>query len=144
MAEVTFTIDFPIVPKGRPRKGRYGNFYTPKETADCEKQIQIIARGACRRGRNSTFQGPVALLLDLAAHRGDLDNRIKTVSDALNKILYKDDRQIKRIVAAEVEGTRSTITVKELIDAGNKRHDIGCSPDSNPRAIGRRTTRRTR
>ncbi len=61
------------------------------------------------------LEGNVCLSISLAASRGDLDNRIKTISDALNGEAYIDDRQIKELHVKEVPGKISTITVEEIV-----------------------------
>ena len=112
--KITFTVDFPITPKGRPRKGKYG-FYTPSRTASCERAIRTIASLSLRsQRRGKVFEGSVRVCLLLARCRGDLDNRAKLALDALNGIAYKDDSQVKELHAIEVEGEISTITVEEL------------------------------
>src|SRR5690625_2850893 len=36
-------------------------------------------------------------------NQGDVDNYFKSIADSLNKIVYKDDRQIKMIKASKIE-----------------------------------------
>ena len=96
----------------RPRLGRRGRVFTPERTLNAEK---AIAKAWKRKfGRRKPLDGPVQLEVHFDKHgqtirvsphqhrnvlRGDLDNYVKLVSDALNGIAYLDDKQISRVVA---------------------------------------------
>ena len=67
--------------------------------------------------------GPVALTLRFYSGKGrkgrppDLDNLIKLVQDSLTGILWKDDAQVKRLVAERFHGQgtpRTEIEWEEL------------------------------
>lgn len=84
-------------PKGRPRFGRGGHVYTPKETLEYEKKIREAAHGIVDEkleGQNLTFI--VKVYFKNRVH-GDCDNYVKIAQDALNKFAFKDDKQIKHI-----------------------------------------------
>lgn len=109
-----FEIYFEVepVPKGRPRFTRTGHAYTPKKTADYEKQIREMYFGPC-------FEGPiyVKLIFNMPIPKSfskkkreeagcqriqytkkpDLDNLAKAVLDALNGVAFTDDSQIVRL-----------------------------------------------
>lgn len=126
MIMVTFRVDGTPVPKGRPKFARRGQFvstYTPKTTLDYE---DLIADGAKRAMGASEplktalevffyFSLPIpksyskkrteACLSGLERPmKKDLDNLIKSVSDAMNKIVFKDDAQIVALHATKVYG----------------------------------------
>lgn len=100
MTSFECTLAVEPVPKGRPRFGQ-GRVYTPEGTAVFENTVRWLLRAEVRK------QGMLlpALTGRLGIHavfwvreeRSDGDNYIKAVMDAGNKILYKDDRQIKDI-----------------------------------------------
>jgi Holliday junction resolvase RusA-like endonuclease len=105
--------------------------YTPKETVDHEKVIAQIARYTM--GARQPFSG--ALQLEVMAvypvpaswsnkarvdameglthcmAKPDLDNVVKLVLDALNKIAYKDDVQIVRVNARKKYGRNPRVEV---------------------------------
>jgi len=107
--------------KGRPRASSRGGFvrmYTPATTIAYEAQIARQAEMA--RGSWPVLQTPMALrvvafhgipvswskrkkLDALAGHivpgKPDLDNVAKAVLDALNGVIYADDKQVIRLVA---------------------------------------------
>lgn len=91
------TIPGPPVGKGRPRMTRRGHAFTPEKTRSGEDIVKRLARGA-------GFQ-PLAGRLAVRVHfycdtvRGDVDNFVKLVTDALNGIAYEDDSQIDVITA---------------------------------------------
>lgn len=96
--------------KGRPRMTKTGHTYTPKETKDAETALRHEFIEQC----GETFMpidGPIQVHFDLSNNyvdidiyriedytsrklRGDIDNYIKLVGDALNGFAYVDDRQI--------------------------------------------------
>lgn len=71
--------DYPVEPKARPRLGRNGNVYSPCKGE--ESLAWIIRAGA---GTWSTTV-PVKVTFEVAYSRGDLDNYVKTILDALQK-----------------------------------------------------------
>lgn len=110
-----FVIDGPVIPKGRPRFTRGGRTYTPKRTHDYEKKVkeaylkehpsgmafeneavEIIlnvymavpkAYSKKKRDHMICFEYPTL-------HKGDADNFLKSIADALNGVAYTDDCQI--------------------------------------------------
>jgi len=113
---LTFTIPGEPVPKGRPRFARRGNFtvaYTPEKTASYENLVKIKAAEAMT-GR-SMIEGAVSVTVNfhtvppaswskkkrLAALAGDvlptskpdIDNCLKGIFDAMNSIVWLDDKQ---------------------------------------------------
>jgi crossover junction endodeoxyribonuclease RusA len=93
--------------KQRPRLGRRGRVYTPEKTLLHEAAIAQAWKK--KFGRRKPLEGPVAVSIDFDKHgmwievsptdhksvlRGDIDNYMKAVLDALNGIAYLDDKQI--------------------------------------------------
>ena len=116
---VSFTVDGRPVPKGRPRVTRHGT-YTPKSTQIFESAIRAawlecgekpfedgealdvmvnayfpITSGMIKRKRGG---------LDLSPYlkRGDIDNIIKAVLDALNGYAYKDDSAVYSVYGRKI------------------------------------------
>jgi len=103
--------------KGRPRFRRVGqavSTYTPAKTAKAEAEVLRamgpVARrleGALSLGVTAVFPIPKSVTkVERAARQGqfytgpkDLDNVVKLVQDALNGVLFEDDRQIAEINA---------------------------------------------
>lgn len=134
MREVFFSVSGTIQAKQRPRLGKHG-VYTPKETKNCEKAVAWHAKTAMI-GRDpftryivldiqfieaippswSKKKRQEALAGDLFPKRGDCDNKIKTIADALNGIVYLDDSQIVKITATKSYGTTdiNLIYIKEI------------------------------
>jgi hypothetical protein len=96
--------------KGRPRMSRKGHAYTPKETKDYESLIAGLYDGPMFESEllsvkmRFTVDGAEILIEELELNnnveqpksklRGDIDNYAKAVLDALNKVAYKDDKQV--------------------------------------------------
>lgn len=103
------------IPKGRPRmavRGKFVQVYTPKKTRDAEDSfiVQII-----KYRPETPMEGPLSI--DIKCYKlkpksmskkvtewitkPDLDNLVKLVIDAMNKIFFKDDSQIVKITASK-------------------------------------------
>ena len=68
-----------------------------------KNQVGWIAR---QHFKGKPTKAPVAVEVKIYLHRGvqgDVDNYFKSIADSLNKIIYKDDRQIKMIKASKIE-----------------------------------------
>ena len=98
------------VPKQRPRHARrYGNVitFTPKKTVEFEKHVKVAAAAALLQWRLENGNAwptdrrySVDLFFFFPDKRNrDLDNCVKSVTDALNKAAYDDDRQIDELHA---------------------------------------------
>jgi crossover junction endodeoxyribonuclease RusA len=97
MALLEMTVPGDPVAKQRPRFGN-GRTYTPKETVNAELVIATLAKNKVRGRPPAT--GIVGLALEFycaTKDRKDADNLAKTVMDALNKVVYVDDRQIEEL-----------------------------------------------
>lgn len=120
--------------KGRPRFARMGNFvraYTPKETENAEGIIRTMAMQQLAGRPPSTapiYLQVVAMLMPpqswpnwkrVAAFDGnieattkpDLDNIMKLVKDALNKVVWADDAQVVICHASKGYGVREGVEI---------------------------------
>jgi len=97
---IIFKVKGRCVPKQRANVGK-GNVYTPEETRNYEEYVGWVAKSCGAY----VLKGDVGVVINIfrMGKGGDLDNMIKSVCDGMNKICYKDDRQIKEIVARLVE-----------------------------------------
>lgn len=99
---VAFTVPGIPVPKGRPRLGRSGNTYTPRETTEHEGLVALLFRSNAARLRLPVpLARGINVRLEITAYvpddkTRDWDNIGKLVSDALNKVAYADDKQVKQ------------------------------------------------
>ena len=138
---VTFKVDANPVGKQRARYAKRGNFvqtYTPDKTRNYESLIKEAAIQAM--GSNEILETPVNLYLYIRApipqsyskkrseaclngsekpiKKPDASNVLKSVEDAMNGVVYKDDSQIVNIHVAKVYSSLSgvDICVKECLD----------------------------
>lgn len=121
-----FCVPTLIRPKQRPRQGRGGHFYTPKETQVCEQIVATYAKLAM--GRSKPFAGPCLVRVDIFMQppkkplniypcKGDLDNRCKLLFDGMNGIVWNDDKQVVRLIASQFYGRdHALIRVTEIDD----------------------------
>ncbi len=110
---LSFVVYGPPVPKARARVVK-GRAYTPKRTRAYEKLVTTMAMVAEYRYSNHVMGGRVAgarkdpwpkdakysvsILVYRKAMRGDADNFAKSIMDALNGIIWNDDRQVQKMV----------------------------------------------
>lgn len=109
MDKVKFIIPGEPVAKERPRFTKSGIVYTPKKT----KIFVALVRKIADKHFDEPLDGPIKMELvfcfprpkskiwkrkpmprEWKTSRPDIDNLFKAVTDALNGIAYKDDRQI--------------------------------------------------
>ena len=102
------TISGRPVPCPRPRVTPHGVYYNNSYLI-WRDVAGWTARIAMNEQEHPGFgKAPVALVVRVylkTRDRADLDNYIKAVGDALQGILFDDDRQIQRIEAALIIGT---------------------------------------
>ena len=88
----SFSIPGTPVPKGRPRFGK-GHAYTPAKTREAEERVRAAARNA---GIRKPAEGLVSVTaVFYGAERSDVDNLAKLILDSLNKLAWRDDRQVR-------------------------------------------------
>ena len=89
-----------IFAKPRPRQGKYGNFYTPRDGREDSLEGYFWQFAAENRLKLLTNNLRVDCQFDVKGKaRGDIDNYIKTVFDCGKGILWKNDKQIKESYA---------------------------------------------
>jgi Holliday junction resolvase RusA-like endonuclease len=134
---MTFVINFPVfgnpIPKSRPRFTFRGRTYTPARTVEYEKTVREAAMQAM--GASEALETPVSVFIHvtyaipqsytkkrkeaclngferpMTRNFGDLDNVVKSLTDGMNEIVYKDDSQIVGIHATKVFGTESLVQI---------------------------------
>lgn len=142
-----FIIDGVPVAKGRPRFTSAGGFartYTPAKTKNAEGMIEWLASNAMRSNDNPMlliepltvfieFRMPIPKSFSKAkilsclcgetvpTFRPDADNLAKTVLDAMNKTVYRDDSQIVDLIVRKryAEKPCTIVSVKEFKNQGN-------------------------
>ena len=123
-----FVVDGTAVPKQRPRVTRGGQAYTPKKTRDYEERVRKAFLSSYR-GFMPAFEGdvPVRACIEIVqqipkswsnsktlraergeiapvSRNGDLDNIAKSILDALNGYVYKDDAQVTTLMITKRYG----------------------------------------
>lgn len=130
---VAISCPFKLERKERPRFGR-GGAYTPAKTKAFEQAVAFTARatmgpqplieGTCEVDIYATFKPPKSWSRKKTEYvmglpytsRTDADNQIKAVCDALNGIVYNDDRQVADVKITRRYGKQDAfrITVMEI------------------------------
>jgi Holliday junction resolvase RusA-like endonuclease len=138
---VTFKVDADPVGKQRARYAKRGNFvqtYTPDKTRNYESLIKEAAIEAM--GSSEPLETPVNLYLYIRApipkslpkkrieaclnglekpiKKPDASNVLKSIEDAMNGVVYKDDSQIVNIHVAKVYSSVAGVDVciKECLE----------------------------
>jgi Holliday junction resolvase RusA-like endonuclease len=122
------------VGKGRPRFAKRGNFvstYTPQKTKTYEDEIRIMARAAM--GSSEPLVTPVTVAIYIRVgipasyskqkrkdalagtikptKKPDLDNIAKAFLDAMNEIVYLDDKQVVGLHVTKVYAETPAVEV---------------------------------
>lgn len=111
---IRFDIPGPPVGKARARVPRSGHAYTPAKTRQHEGYIRHLA--ALAMAGKAPLDGPVSVVVSVGVEpprswskrkradalagrvlpiaRGDIDNYLKSIMDACQGIVYRDDKQV--------------------------------------------------
>lgn len=151
-----FEFDIEPVEQARPRATRMGKgirLYDPKKVNVFKKQLGLLAKQQMLDRGLDPFDGPLEVCMEFhrpvqvsisrkerdrrlsGVHRPtvkpDLDNYIKSTSDALNGILWVDDNLIISLEAKKYYSEQPHLTV-EIRRAGNEsRMDSKTMEESN-------------
>jgi Holliday junction resolvase RusA-like endonuclease len=117
-----------VKPKGRPRFSKWGGAYTPKPTRDFEKLVSDWATQSM--GKKEPTANPIRVKLSIYIRRPksnktkqhaqtpDVDNLAKAILDAINEIVFVDDKQIIELEIskywADFVEPSFTITIYEI------------------------------
>jgi Holliday junction resolvase RusA-like endonuclease len=129
-----FTVYGDPVGKGRPRFAKRGNFvstYTPQKTKTYEDEIRMMARAAM--GSSEPLDTPVTVAIYIRVgipasyskqkrkdalagtikptKKPDLDNIAKAFLDAMNEIVYLDDKQVVGLHVTKVYAETPAVEV---------------------------------
>jgi len=139
---VAFTIPAEPIAQGRPRFSTHGKFpraYDPARSKDAKAYLSMFAREAmAEAGFDKPFAGPLCLrarfafALPKTQHRKripvpeqwrtkkpDCDNLIKLLLDAIDQIVFLDDKQISKIVVEKITleqgmGGYTSVVIEQL------------------------------
>lgn len=138
-----FEFDIEPVEQARPRATRFGKgirLYDPKKVNVFKRKLGILAKQQMLDRGLEPFDGPLEVCMEfhrpvqtslsrkerdkrlLGVHRPtvkpDLDNYIKSTSDALNGILWTDDNLIISLEAKKyyAEQPHLTVEIKEEVE----------------------------
>lgn len=118
--------------KARPRLGKYGNTYTPRETSCYEDLVKYTFKrnfpghkpllGIIEASITAIFEVPKSYskkrtkeLLESHnnyIHKPDLDNIAKIILDSLNGIAYKDDSQVTILHLNKEYGEQAKVIIE--------------------------------
>lgn len=128
-----FEVPGKIRGKARPKVNTYTlRAYTPQETKDYEELIQqyfiikypkyipfegrvFVKITACFPIPKNSSKKNLGLMLENSispTKKPDIDNIVKIVLDALNKIAFKDDNQITKLEVDKIYGAKEKIVIK--------------------------------
>ena len=118
-----------VIGKGRPRFTRSGRTYTPKKTLNYERAIKRAYLNKYTYLSKKSIRIKICAYLEVAkshskvkkqkmldnelqcTKKPDIDNIVKVVLDALNKVAYQDDTQVVELVAIKRWGDVSKLRI---------------------------------
>lgn len=89
-----------------PSANRYWRMWRGRMVVSPEaRAYKLVVRAEALKARHRPLAGPVRvrLIWRRKAKRGDLDNRLKVVLDAIKGTLYDDDKQVVEIHARRMD-----------------------------------------
>lgn len=111
---LVFAYEGDLVAKERPRKGKNGKMFTPQRTRNFEKKVAEWGMLNMAGMGPLSFPIKVSLLIldqtndqDAVLHsqcgltyntKSDIDNYEKSILDGLNKVVWRDDKQVCEVV----------------------------------------------
>jgi Holliday junction resolvase RusA-like endonuclease len=117
-----FQINVRPQPKERSRTAKRGHHYTPQRTVNFELLVAMEFRR--QYPGHKPMAGPLGLCVVAKYKRpktakkgfwhtgpGDLDNIVKAIKDALNRVAWLDDRQVAKLEAEKHWGDSDRIEV---------------------------------
>lgn len=118
--KLTFVVPGPPQPKERARKGKGRRWYTPERTRRYEAAVRETAQCRVFERHGFNWRTDAEYVVELVAHfpdarARDLDNVCKSVLDACNEVLWRDDKQVVRVVlerAIDRENPRTEVTIE--------------------------------
>jgi Holliday junction resolvase RusA-like endonuclease len=136
-----YTVYGEPVGKGRPRFAKRGNFvstYTPLKTKTYEDEIRMMAKAAM--GSSEPLETPVTVAIYIRVgiptsfskqkrkdaiegilkptKKPDADNVLKCFLDAMNEIVYLDDKQVVNIHLTKVYAETPAVEIMVKEDLG--------------------------
>ena len=134
---VGFTVDGVPVGKGRPKFARRGNFvtaYTPAKTKTYEEQVALVSRIAMKTENKTICSSAIRVNMEIfvpipkswskikrtralngeeyPTTKPDADNVAKGVLDALNGIVFEDDKQVVGLFIVKRYSDRPRVEVR--------------------------------
>ena len=138
---VTYIVYGEPVGKGRPRFARRGNFvstYSPQKTKTYEDEIRLMAKAAM--GASEALETPVTVAIYIRVgipasfskqkrkdalagilkptKKPDIDNIAKCFLDAMNGIVYLDDKQVVNLHLTKVYAETPAVEIMVKEDLG--------------------------
>ena len=84
-----------IMPKARPRIGKYGNWYSPSSKDEQDLGLLVLREMKLHNIKRQEGRLSINLVIGYRGKKkGDMDNIEKFALDACNNILWDDDRNI--------------------------------------------------
>lgn len=143
MSTIVFVIPGVARGKQRPRATRTGRVYTPKQTVNQEAYIKMLAATAMRGlaplvgPLEATFSISVAIPKSFTRQqrkliedgslwptsKPDIDNVVKLLCDAMNGVVYGDDKQIVDLFVSKAYAEAGSTTVMVSMKGTNDGHD---------------------
>lgn len=115
--QIKLIINMRIFPKPRPRQGKHGNWYTPRDHR--EDNLEGYFWQFCKQNQLGLIEDNISLeckfyVKGLAGM--DLDNVLKSILDCGKGILWKNDNQIKRFREVEFIENSETDSIEMIIE----------------------------
>ena len=114
MSEVTFLVPVkPVSTNATYRRGRGSGFYKTAEAVAFANAVKLCARKAMSTANQAPFTGPVHVTLAFTFPNAasDIDGPVKSVLDALQGVVYPNDKRVVTMAVSKVVGDPGSVRV---------------------------------
>lgn len=139
--KMSFEVFGEIVSKGRPRFTKTGRTYTPKKTLEYEQAIKMAFRSKYSYQSQKSLRIKIIAYFEIAkshtkknknrmisnelqcTKKPDIDNVVKIVLDALNKVAYQDDTQVVELATLKrwSQSSKLAVYIEEIGETMNSK-----------------------
>lgn len=109
MNQIAFTIPIDPIELARP-KFSHGRAYLPPRSRSYRQAVQALVKTLITRDKISFLTGELFCSVKFfrrfkptAPNFGDIDNHVKAILDALQGLIFDDDRQIVSVAASKLK-----------------------------------------
>ncbi len=101
------------------RHTKQGHHYISQEGREFKEKLQWMAKAKKVKPTSEAVELHLYWYCKKTCNGGDLDNRLKVILDALEGIVYKNDKQVVKIVAKKIMDSKKDLAIIKVCEVKN-------------------------